>query len=154
MPKIRISSIGALYQGQTCHGTSIRDFELFTHEAAYLCGHNIFAQDLPYLEKAGIGTTFLNKEFIDTLYLSPLFFPNRPNHRLVKDYQLLGDHLNNPVTDSQLAKEVLEESVEAWQLLPLDLLDIYSGLLGTEQYFEAFFKLFPNILYCGPSRLI
>jgi ATP-dependent DNA helicase RecQ len=140
-PKIRISSIGALYQEHTWRGTSIRDFEIFTQSATYLCGHNIFAHDLPVLEKAGVSASFLGKDFIDTLQLSPLFFPNKPYHRLIKDYRLVSDYLNDPVADSRLAQEVLADCLEAWYQLPDELQFIFAGLLKAERNFSAFFKL-------------
>ena len=36
----------------------------------------------------------LKKPAIDTLYLSPLAFPENPYHRLVKDYQIVRDSIN------------------------------------------------------------
>lgn len=37
---------------------------------------------------------------IDTLCLSPLLFPMRPYHALIKDDKLQSDSLNNPLNDS------------------------------------------------------
>lgn len=140
-PKTRISSIGALYQDQSWHGRAVHDFERFTQNAAILCGHNIFDFDLPHLQKAGVSPAFLQKEFIDTLHLSPLFFPNKPYHRLVKDYRLVSDYLNDPVADSRLAKEVLVDCLQAWQELPDAMQQILPGLLKSDKKFSAFFKL-------------
>ncbi|MEJ8756810.1 RecQ family ATP-dependent DNA helicase [Pontibacter sp. H259] len=140
-PKPRIQSIGALYQGRTWHTASIHEFEQFQQEAKFLCGHNILAHDLPYIKKAGISDGFLRKQFIDTLYLSPLFFPNRPYHKLVKDYQLLSDHFNNPVEDSKIAADLLEECIGAYHNLPSLLKQITYSLLVDEHPFTPFFDL-------------
>jgi ATP-dependent DNA helicase RecQ len=109
----KIGSIGGVWEGQTWHSASVHDFALFAQEAQVLCGHNIFAHDLPVLQKAGISAAFLQKEFMDTLYLSPLLFPNRPYHRLVKDYRLVSDYLNDPVADARLAQGQLADCLEA-----------------------------------------
>jgi ATP-dependent DNA helicase RecQ len=37
---------------------------------------------------------------IDTLPLSPLLFPKKPYHRLIKDDKLFSDQLNNPINDA------------------------------------------------------
>lgn len=101
--KERIASIGSLFRGEAWHRRSVQELEEFTKEAQYLCGHNIFAHDLPYLQRAGASAAFLDRPFIDTLYLSTLLFPCRPYHKLVKDYRLHSEHLNDPVADSRLA---------------------------------------------------
>jgi ATP-dependent DNA helicase RecQ len=44
-----------------------------------------------------------DKPVIDTLFLSPLAFPENPYHRLVKNYKLLRDSLNDPLADAKLA---------------------------------------------------
>ena len=41
---------------------------------------------------------------VDTLYISPLLFPERPYHRLVKDDKLVSDQMNNPVNDCEKAR--------------------------------------------------
>ena len=140
-PKERIGSIGLYLDGKTRHTTSVHDFEQYAAGADCLCGHNIFAHDLPYLEKAGISAGFLRRPFIDTLYLSPLLFPNKPYHRLVKDYQLMSQHLNNPVEDSKLTKDLLAECLEAFFALPAALQTIFCKLLGKEIEFAAFVRL-------------
>ncbi|MDA3823581.1 MAG: hypothetical protein PF450_13360 [Bacteroidales bacterium] len=39
---------------------------------------------------------FSNVQFIDTLFLSELLFPEKPCHKLVKDDKLDPENLNNP----------------------------------------------------------
>ncbi|RIJ42652.1 RecQ family ATP-dependent DNA helicase [Pontibacter oryzae] len=140
-PKTRIKSIGAWFKGSSLHATSVYDFEQYQQSARFLCGHNILAHDLPFLKAAGASENFFRKRFIDTLYLSPLFFPNRPYHRLIKDYQLVSDHYNNPVEDSKIAADLLEDCIAAYFKLPLPLRDIIIQLLCKEAAFGAFFEL-------------
>ena len=52
---------------------------------------------------------------IDTLFLSPICFPENPYHRLVKDYKLVSESLNDPVADSRLAGTLLTEELQSLQ---------------------------------------
>ncbi len=70
----------------------------------------------------------LEKPVIDTLYLSPLAFPKNPYHRLVKDYKLVRDTLNDPVADARLALQIFSEQLIALQALPLSQLQLYQYL--------------------------
>ena len=70
----------------------------------FLCGHNIIDHDAKYIEVPG------NAKLLDTLYLSPLMFPNKPYQRLLKDDKLLSDELNNPLNDAIKAKELFREN--------------------------------------------
>ncbi|KAA3437671.1 RecQ family ATP-dependent DNA helicase [Rufibacter hautae] len=140
-PKQRIQSIGVWLKGNSWHGTSINDFEKFQEDSQFLCGHNILAHDLPYLTSAGASISLLEKPVIDTLYLSPLFFPDRPYHRLIKDYRLVSDYFNNPVEDSKIAADLLEDCILAYYSLPPTLKKILYNLLCREKAFSAFFNL-------------
>lgn len=44
----------------------------------------------------------LHLPVIDTLFLSPICFPENPYHRLVKNYKLVSESLNDPVSDALL----------------------------------------------------
>ncbi len=58
--------------GNRIHTSSSKEFHAFISESDYLCGHNIIDHDLKYIDApSGV-------KIIDTLYLSPLLFPNRP----------------------------------------------------------------------------
>ncbi|AHM63221.1 RecQ familyATP-dependent DNA helicase [Flammeovirgaceae bacterium 311] len=140
-PKEKIVSIGVYHETNAWRTLSLHDFERFCEKATVLCGHNIFAHDIPQLIKAGVSPQFSKKAFIDTLYLSPLLFPNKPYHRLIKDYQLISGHFNNPVEDAKLACMVLEECLEAYHSLPIDFKSILADLLKNQPQFSTFFKL-------------
>ena len=116
------------------HTHSINEFNSFIDSSTYLCGHNIINHDLKYISKPE------NAECIDTLYLSPLLFPNKPYHALLKDDKLLTDELNNPLNDAIKAKELFFDEVNAFASLDDELKQIYYYLLKNNEYFSAFFK--------------
>ena len=110
----KIVDAGAVKAGKSIHTSRIAEFVAFISDAAYLCGHNIIEHDYKYLK------SFLPKDYalIDTLYLSPLLFPRKPYHRLLKDDKLLSDELNNPLNDALKAKELFEDEVRFITNLP------------------------------------
>ena len=79
------------------------------------------------------------KKIIDTLYLSPLLFPKRPYHNLHKDYKLQDEEFNNPVLDSEKAKELLFDEVNAFWPLSIEKKKIFCGLLYNFEEFQGFF---------------
>ena len=82
----KVKDYGALREdGAVMHTHSERDFYAFLSQCDTLCGHNIINHDMRYLHMSGDITC------IDTLYLSPLLFPRKPYHRLLKDDKLLVD---------------------------------------------------------------
>ena len=120
--------------GSVLHTHSKADFDAFVSDCDTICGHNIIHHDLKYTALRG------NPTIIDTLPLSPLLFPKRPYHRLVKDDKLQVDELNNPVNDSMKAHELLSDEIAAWKGLSADRQEIYYQLLHQTQEFEGFFK--------------
>ena len=96
----KVQDYGAVREdGAVLHTQSVQDFNDFVSKCNTICGHNIIGHDLKYLQLQG------NHTIIDTLPLSPLLFPRKPYHRLVKDDKLLVDELNNPVNDAKKAKD-------------------------------------------------
>jgi len=144
----RIYSIGAVFQGrkfQVNSGKEIGDKQLhaldeFGADAAYILGHNILKYDIPRLEKRAPFLKFLHKPAIDTLYLSPLAYPENPYHRLVKDYKLVRDSINNPTEDALLAGRVFCEQWQAFcaqkvgKRVPLTL---YRSFLQKDSRFDG-----------------
>ena len=111
----KIHDIGALrYDDAAFHKASKHELFDFLHGIDYLCGHNIIHHDARYL--------FSDKEcrwvLVDTLYVSPLLFPERPYHRLVKDDKLISEQMNNPVNDCEKAKDLLLDEIERWNSWP------------------------------------
>ena len=119
----RVHKIGALRpgagdgrelrrEGRFDLGRVLADLTDFAGEARWIIGHNLLGHDLPTLRALAPALALLRRPIIDTLYLSPLVFPQNPYHRLVKDYQLVRDSLADPVADCRLAARVLREQGE------------------------------------------
>ena len=129
----KIHDIGALRDdGATFHQASQTALNQFLQEGKvdYICGHNLIHHDARYLQLNGI--------LIDTLYLSPLLFPKRPYHHLVKDDKLMSEQMNNPVNDCEKAKELLMDEIAAWNLLSENKRKIFTLLLQHEKEFRGF----------------
>ena len=140
----KVADYGAAREdGAVLHTSSKADFDVFVSECDAVCGHNIIGHDLKYTSLKG------NPIIIDTLFLSPLLFPKRPYHHLVKDDKLQVDELNNPVNDSMKARDLLNDEINAWNQLSSDRKELYYRLLHETNEFEGFFKY---IGYSSPSR--
>ena len=129
----KIHDIGALRDdGATFHQASQTALNQFLQEGKvdYICGHNLIHHDAHYLHLNGI--------LIDTLYPSPLLFPKRPYHHLVKDDKLMSKQMNNPVNDCEKAKELLMDEIAAWNLLSENKRKIFTLLLQHEEEFRGF----------------
>ena len=132
----KILDIGAVNQnGDIFHSSALGEFLKFISSAEYLCGHNIVSHDINYLKP------FLKKSYklIDTLYLSPILFPERPYHNLVKDDKILSDQLNNPLSDSLKARQLFEDELERFKCLPENVKRAYFSLLNENSHFKGFF---------------
>jgi ATP-dependent DNA helicase RecQ len=107
----------------------------FCRGAHFVLGHNILRHDLPRLKQVDPALLLFSKPAIDTLFLSPLAYPANPYHRLIKNYQIVRDSINDPVQDALLAGKVFAEQWDA--LLEqfaanADVPLLYRGLLATE----------------------
>lgn len=90
---------------------ALRELDVFAADAICLVGHNVLQHDLAILAKNQPGLRLLRLPVVDTLFLSPICFPENPYHRLVKDYKLVADSLNDPVADGRLAGTLLLEEI-------------------------------------------
>lgn len=140
----KILDIGGVKAGLSFHSARIPEFAGFVSDCDCLCGHNIIGHDIKYLKP------FLRKEYIliDTLYLSPLLFPQKPYHKLLKDDKILTEELNNPLNDSLKAQSLYDDEVMAFKALDKDFQQLYYDLLNEDIHFSGFFK---SIEYV-PSR--
>ena len=133
-----ILDIGAAdIEGKQFHSARIADFSAFMSKYDYIGGHNILACDLVYL--AAAITQEKPVHFVDTLCLSPLLFPKKPYHRLLKDDKLQTDTLSNPLDDSIKSMELFIDETAAFDLLDEHLKQIYYTLLHGQKEFEGFF---------------
>ena len=131
---------GIKTDGSSFHSSSIADFRQFFQGAEFICGHNIINHDLKYLRKAGVTLEYGDHDILDTLFLSPLLFPAKPYHALVKDDKLQTQEINNPLNDSIKAKDLFFDEVAAFQRLDSELKQILALLLQTTGEFGGLFK--------------
>jgi len=136
----KILVYGAVLNSSEYRGLELSKFKTLGQTATTLCGHNIIQHDLAILKGYNLPAAFFLKPKIDTLYLSVLLFPKKPYHHLVKDYQLNGTEINNPLADAKLTKILLEDLLVAFQQLPQPLRTIYYNLLKNIAGFDGFFN--------------
>jgi ATP-dependent DNA helicase RecQ len=136
----KVLDIGSVKEnGYSFHSNSITDFIKFLYGSQYICGHNIFKHDLKYIQNAIQDAGISASNMIDTLYLSPLLFPAKPYHRLLKDDKLQTEDTNNPLNDSIKAKDLFFDEVTAFQQLDHSLRQIFFFLLKDKKEFCSFF---------------
>lgn len=101
--------------------------------ASFVLGHNVIAHDLPLLQRHAPHLSLHQLPVIDTLRLSPLAFPQNPYHRLVKDYKLIRDSLNSPLSDCRSTLTLFQDQRQAFtQLRETHLTELlcYQALLA------------------------
>ena len=135
----QVLDIGAVRKdGAQFHTESPVKMTLFLRGASDLCGHNIFAHDLQYIGR-DLMKAAPHARYIDTLLLSPLLFPQKPYHRLLKDDKLRTEERSNPVNDALKAQTLFFDEINAFLALPAELREIYTSLLAPRQRFSGFF---------------
>ena len=137
----KILDIGCIKDnGSKFHSTSITDFTAFVRGTPFICGHNIFNHDLHYIREAINETGVTAAGMIDTLYLSPLLFPARPYHALLKDDKLQSDDFNNPLNDSIKARDLFFDECTVFHKTDEFLKQIFYLLLHDKREFLPFFR--------------
>ena len=128
----KVHDIGAIkFDGAVFHSTNKPELLRFLNNVDFVCGHNIIHHDSKYLF-ADSGKRWV---IVDTLYISPLLFPEQPYHRLLKDDKLLCDQMNNPVNDCEKARDLLMDEIAHWNALPSSKKQIFASLLhGIEEF--------------------
>ena len=143
----KVLDIGcAKVNGSQFHSNSVADFIDFLKESQYVCGHNLLQHDLKYIRNAVEDAGINASNFIDTLYFSPLLFPCRPYHALVKDDKLQTEDTNNPLNDSFKARDLFYDEITVFWKLDNRLREIYFYLLNDKREFNSFFRF---ICYTG-----
>ena len=134
----QILDIGAVdSDGRQFHAAPVGEFTAFVKEYGFIGGHNILAFDLKYLEAAIPQSA--SAQYVDTLCLSPLLFPAKPYHRLLKDDKLQTDSLSNPLDDAVKSFELFCDEVTAFEALDDTLKQIWYLLLHQLPEFSGFF---------------
>ena len=129
----------------------------FARGASCLVGHNIIAHDIELLARHAPHLKLLDLPAIDTLYLSPLAFPENPYHHLVKQYQepaLARVQVNDPLLDAELTLELLADVADELKSRDGDLLLAWHALLSTGVRGRAFDHFFRTIRGSGATPLV
>lgn len=134
----RIHDIGILrWDGAKYHSADKRAAISFLEDVDFVCGHNVIHHDMKYL----LGDEVQRWQLVDTLYVSPLLFPERPYHHLLKDDKLMNEQLNNPVNDCEKACDLLMDEIAKWKALPDAHRFIYATLLRDVPEFAGFLAM-------------
>lgn len=146
----KILDIGCINgDGSVFHNASVVGFKLFVRNTQFICGHNILNHDIKYigeaLRQAGIHTS----NIIDTLFLSPLLFPTKPYHALLKDDKLQTEETNNPLNDSIKARDLFYDEVAAFKQLDESFKQILYCLLNDQKEFQSFFRFIEYSSTCS-----
>lgn len=131
---------GVKADGSSFHKSSLTEFTQFLNGTRYVCGHNIINHDLKYIGNALTDAGVNAANCIDTLFLSPLLFPTKPYHALLKDDKLQSEDRNNPLNDSIKAKDLFNDEVAAFKQMDEALKQIFYLLLNDKREFRAFFR--------------
>jgi ATP-dependent DNA helicase RecQ len=138
---LKILDIGSIRgDGATFHNTSVTEFISFLSGTKFLCGHNILRHDIKYIGKALAEAGTETANIIDTLFLSPLLFPSKPYHALMKDDKLQSDDTNNPLNDSIKARDLFYDEIAHFNQTDESLKQIFCLLLKDKPEFQAFFR--------------
>ena len=130
-----IHDIGALrWDSAVYHSANQRELMTFLKDVNFVCGHNIINHDAKYL----FGEGACRYQLVDTLFLSPLLFPERPYHHLLKDDKLLSEQMNNPVNDCEKARDLLMDEIAKWKELTPTKQSVFSTLLQDSVEFKGF----------------
>jgi ATP-dependent DNA helicase RecQ len=141
--KHEIYAVGAVFGKKTFQVSArekidlstLEELDAFSRDARFVLGHNILNHDIPRLQQITPFLQLFSKPRIDTLFLSPLAYPANPYHRLIKNYQIVRDSINDPIQDALLAGKVFAEQ---WDALVMqyesnsDVPLLYRGLLATD----------------------
>ena len=150
IPRGKILQIGAVRGEETFEkkgrfniSTALMELSEFAGEADRIAGHNILFHDLPAMAGQTPDLPLFKLPVIDTLWLSPLAFPKNPYHRLVKDYKLVKESVNNPTADAKLSKVLLRDQLHAFDRLDREQVCFYRACFQNMQL--------PASLHTGPA---
>ena len=117
----------------------LQELNKFAAGADFLLGHNLLQHDLPVCRALQPALAFLQKPVVDTLFLSPLAFPENPYHRLVKNYRLVRDGKSDPLLDAKLAESLFQDQWLALQEQQqhCDILSFYHYAFSGDTQYEG-----------------
>jgi len=145
----KIRHVGAVLNGRIFEKTEkagskvvLEQLDALAQDADFVLGHNLLGHDFPVLKATSPWLKLLQKPVIDTLYLSPIAFPQNPYHRLVKNYKLVRSSINSPVEDAKLAASIFKDQCESFLALSVkkrELVEFYRFCFE-----ESLFNTFPG----------
>ncbi|MBS7787087.1 RecQ family ATP-dependent DNA helicase [Flavobacterium sp. CYK-55] len=137
----KVLDIGSVKDnGASFHKSSMAEFIEFLNGTQFICGHNIFNHDIKYIGSALNDAGINSANIIDTLFLSPLLFPTKPYHSLLKDDKIQSEDANNPLNDSIKAKDLLHDEIVTFKQTDETLKQIFYLLLNDKKEFYSFFR--------------
>jgi ATP-dependent DNA helicase RecQ len=101
--------------GSSSSAGGLEELAGLSQGATCILGHNLIRHDLCVLRETAPSHPLLRLPVIDTLILSPITFPENPYHRLVKDYKLVKESVNDPVADARQALVVFRDEFHSLQ---------------------------------------
>jgi ATP-dependent DNA helicase RecQ len=114
--------------------------ETASDKASFIVGHNVLRHDAPIL-KQYFSIDFPSIKVLDTLMLSSLLFPQKPYHKLRKEYLQNEEEPSNPLKDAELCRNLLEDCIKKWEEYPWQLRYLLFQFLKKEPGFSPFFQL-------------
>ncbi len=126
--------------GSSFHRNSVVEFVEFVRGTEFLCGHNILNHDIKYIGRVFYDAGINSANIIDTLHFSPLLFPTKPYHALLKDDKLQSEEMNNPLNDAIKARDLLYDEISSFKQTDEKLQQIFYLLLKGQKEFQSFFR--------------
>ena len=141
---------GQTYSSRTTgsRSTMLKDLDRLCDGTEFIVGHNVTAHDLPEIGKRTPELALLRLPAVDTLVLSPIAFPQRPYHRLVKPYKTPGLErlqVNDPLIDAGTTALLLGDICKTLQVADTTRLAAWHWLLTHEAASDGYERLFARI---------
>lgn len=102
------------FRGEKGFHAALCEMAHMTDGLKWLMGHNILGHDLKYLKAAMPEAAWLKVPVIDTLWLSPLAFPQNPYHRLIKNHKIISSEINSPLADCHACWQLFQDQCTAF----------------------------------------
>lgn len=102
------------FRGEKGFHTTLCEMAHLTSGLKWLMGHNILGHDLKYLKAIVPEAAWLKVPVIDTLWLSPLAFPQNPYHRLIKNHKIISSEINSPLADCHACWQLFQDQCTAF----------------------------------------
>ena len=102
------------FRGEKGFHAALCEMAHLTSGLKWLMGHNILGHDLKYLKAVVPEAAWLKLPVIDTLWLSPLAFPQNPYHRLIKNHKIISSEINSPLADCHACWQLFQDQCTAF----------------------------------------